>query len=251
MSIKILVIHTTGLIGKSTTVASLLHPRLKDARVFSVEKQNQDASRYGISVDVYLPADIKKLRENTVLETNNLIVDVGSSQYAEVVKEFGRLRGSINDFDVVIVPTIPDQRAQEETLTTIEGLRKVGLHPEKLRILFNKATIEPDGPLEAEFEDILVYLHQHQELPFYEDLVLYDNPIHSDLRSEGLSFETVLKDTTDYRTAVKEAVKNAPRSPETLRLVRRMGLQLAVNSAQRDLDAAFVALRLPTVAAEA
>lgn len=121
MPLKLLVIHSTSLVGKSTIVASLLHPRLNAPRVFSVEKQNQDAARYGIEVVRYRVPDFKQLMEDILLETHDLIVDVGASQYADMMKEFARLRGAINDFDVVIVPTTPDGRVQEETLTTIEA----------------------------------------------------------------------------------------------------------------------------------
>ncbi|ODV44485.1 hypothetical protein AWV79_07590 [Cupriavidus sp. UYMMa02A] len=87
MPLKILVIHSTSMVGKSTTVASLLHPRLNSPRVFSVEKQNQDAGRYGIEVVRYRAPDFKNLINDIIIEPKDLIVDVGASQYADIVKE--------------------------------------------------------------------------------------------------------------------------------------------------------------------
>jgi len=247
---KILTIHSTGLVGKTTTVASLLHPRLNSPRVFSVEKQNQDAGRYGIDVVRYRAPDFKKLIDDIIVESKDLIVDVGASHYVDIMKEFARLRGAINDFDVVIVPTTPDGRVQEETLGTIETLRKVGLQPEKLRVLFNRATIDHGDDLDFQFEPVIAYLTQTPGLFYYDDLVLFENPIHSDLRAEGLSFEQVANDATNYRKAVDEALRKAPKSPETMALIRRLSIQRAVDSARLDLDAAFVALRLPAVQVE-
>ncbi|UIF89248.1 hypothetical protein [Cupriavidus sp. UYPR2.512] len=251
MPLKILVIHSTSMVGKSTTVASLLHPRLKSPRVFSVEKQNQDAGRFGIDVVRYRAPDFKKLIEDIIFEPRDLIVDVGASQYADVMKEFARLQGAINDFDVVIVPTTPDGRVQEETLGTIATLRKVGLEPEKLRVLFNRATLEEGDDLELQFEPIIAYLTVTPGLSFHKDLVVHENAIHSDLRAEGLSFQQVANDRTDYRKAVNEALRKAPKSEETLRLVRRLSIQRAVASAKLVLDAAFLALRLPAANADA
>ena len=251
MALKILVIHSTSMVGKSTTVASLLHPRLKSPRVFSVEKQNQDAGRFGIDVVRYRAPDFKKLIEDIISEPNDLIVDVGASQYAEIMKEFARLNGAINDFDVVIVPTTPDGRVQEETLGTINTLRKVGLEPDKLRVLFNRATLDEEDDLELQFEPIIAYLTETTGLTCYKDLVVHENAIHSDLRAAGLSFQEVENDKTDYRKAVSEAVRKAPKSEETLRLVRRLSIQRAVASAKLILDAAFVALRLPAANAAA
>lgn len=126
------------------------------------------------------------------------------------MKEFARVRGAINDFDVVIVPTTPDGRVQEETLGTIETLRKVGLQPEKLRILFNRATIDQGDDLDVQFEPVIVYLTETPGLSYFGGLVVYENPIHSDLRAEGLSFQEVGNDTTNYRKVVDEALLKAP-----------------------------------------
>ncbi|WP_321816730.1 MULTISPECIES: hypothetical protein [unclassified Paraburkholderia] len=247
MALKILVIHSTSLVGKSTTVASLLHPRLRNPRIFSVEKQNQDASRYGIEVVRYNGPDFRTLFDDIVAYPSDLIVDVGASQYSGVIKEFARLAGSIDDFDIVLVPTTPDGRVQEETLGTIDTLRKVGMNLEKLRVLFNRATIDDPSQLDEQFEPVIAYLQEHLGLSFYKDLILYENPIHSELRAEGLSFEEVARDTTNYREKVTEAVRKSPRSAETQALIRMLGLQRAVNSARIAFDEAFQALRLPVV----
>lgn len=247
MPLKILVIHQTGFVGKSTITASLLHPRLKSPRIFSVEKHNLDASSYGLEVVKYRGPEFKKLMENIILETSDLIVDVGVSQYADMKKEFTRQNGAINEFDVVIVPATPDSRVQEETLTTIEALRKTGLKMDKLRILFNKATIDEEDDLSVQFEDVIAYLIADRDIPYYKDLVLFENAIHSDLRDLKVSFQQMERDKTDYARAVTQARQKDPTGPETLRLVRLLAIQRGVCSAKAELDKAFESLRLPTV----
>ncbi|KAF7963328.1 hypothetical protein AWV80_10365 [Cupriavidus sp. UYMU48A] len=251
MPLKLLVIHSTSMVGKSTTVATLLHPRLQSPRVFSVEQQNQDAARYGIDVLRYHATEFKRLMEDVELETNDVIVDVGASQYAEIMAGFDRARGVINDFDVVIVPTTPDGRVQEETLTTIEALRKMQLQPNRLRIIFNRATLDHGQHLERQFEDVFAHLFSDKQIPCYKDLVLFENPIHADLRDAGLSFHQMVNDHTNYRQALDEAKKKDPRGAGTIRLVRMLAIQRAVARAKEDLDNAFAALRLPAVGAEA
>jgi len=253
MPLKLLVIHSTSMVGKSTTVATLLHPRLQSPRVFSVEKQNQDAARYGIDVVRYHATEFKRLMEDVELETNDLIVDVGASQYAEIMTGFDRARGVINDFDVVIVPTTPDGRVQEETLTTIGALQKMHLRMNKLRIIFNRATPDPDENIEnieRQFEDVIAYIFWDKQIPCYKDLVLFENPIHPELRDAGLSFHQMVNDHRNYREALDEARKKDPRGAGTIRLVRMLAIQRAVIRAKEDLDRAFAALRLPAVGSE-
>jgi len=244
--LKILVIHSTSMVGKSTAVASLLHPRLNSPRVFSVEKQNQDSSRYGINVERYDTQDFQKLIDDVMLSTGDLIVDVGASQYVDVVNEFARIHGAVNDYDVVIVPTTPEGRYHEETIGTIETLRKVGLETEKLRVLFNRATIRAGQKLDSEFLPVIAYLTT-EGLPCYEDLVVHDNKIHEGLRATGVSFLEVVSDPTDYRKLFKAAQEKDPHSHETLTLQRRFNLQRTVAAVKLSLDKAFAALRLPTV----
>ncbi|GAB3628086.1 plasmid stability protein StbB [Pandoraea terrae] len=250
MPVKILVIHSTSLVGKSTIVASLLHPQLNSPGVFSVETQNQGAGRYGIDVVRYCASNFQQLFDDIILEPNDLIVDVSASQYFYIMDEFDRVRGAINDFNVVIVPTTPDGRVQEDTIGAIEMLRKVGLQLEKLRVLFNRATADQDNDPDIQFERVIRYLKETPGLYYYEGLVVYESPIHADLHEEGLSFHQMMNDRTDYRTALDEEIRRDPRGAETIRLVRTLAIQRTVASVKENLDHVFAALRLPAVNGE-
>lgn len=245
MSKKILVVHVASHVGKSAIVVSLLHPRMNSPRVFSVDKQNFDASAYGIEVVRFDASGLTKIMDTIAAEPGDLIVDVGFLQFNDMMREFSRLQGAINDFDIVIVPTTPDRRAQEETITTVLTLLNVGLETEKLRIIFNRMRGDPEDGLEDEFDQILAFGRSNDAIPIYDDLVIRENDLHSDLRIARVSFQQMISDCTDYKAAVTEAVAKDPNSPNTRRLIKFRNLHRAAVSANAELDAVFSALLLP------
>lgn len=245
MPYRILLVSSTGLVGKSTAVASLLYPRLPgNLKVFSVEEQNQDASRYGIPVIRYRAAEFAVMWEDLQMETANALVDVGASNYLDFMDALLEFPGVVNDFDAVVVPCTPDRRTQEEAVTTVEDLSKVGLDPDKLRVLFNRSTARRGTPPDDEFQIVVAYLQLHPEYHFYPDLVIPNRGVHSNLAAAGKSINDVLKDTRDYAAEIEDAVTRKDDAGKR-KLVHAQMLKIAVTGAEGDLQAAFEALRLP------
>ncbi|WP_321935279.1 hypothetical protein [Paraburkholderia sp. J8-2] len=246
MPYKILIAHQSGMVGKSTTVASLLYPRLPGSlKVFSVEDVNQDAARYGLTVHRYRAADFSALWHDINMETANVLVDVGASNYLQFMNEIMDLEDAINDFKAVIIPCTPDRRAQEETVTTIEDLSKAGLAPHKLRVIFNRSTSRRGTPPDHEYRVIVAYLKDHPEYSYYEDLVVPNKKVHTDLAAAGKSIADILSDATDHQAELEKAIKQNVGPKEQERLLRAATLQRAVRGAELDLQSAFRALRLP------
>jgi hypothetical protein len=245
VSLKILVIHSAGFVGKSTLTASLLQPRLPGAwRVYSVEQQNQDASRYGIAVIRYRATEFPAMWQDMVMDDSHVLVDVGASNYLAFMNQLRQVPGTINDFDLVIVPCTPDHRAQDETAATIDDLSRLGLTPEKLRVIFNRSAA--DGtPIEREYRNVVAYLTARPKYTLYEDLVLPDRACHTDLGAAGRSISEVLTDSTNYAAALELAVKQKADPAERSRLARATALYRAAQGAEADLQRAFEALRLP------
>ncbi|ODV44484.1 hypothetical protein AWV79_07585 [Cupriavidus sp. UYMMa02A] len=151
----------------------------------------------------------------------------------------------------MIVPTTPDGRVQEETLGTIETLRKVGLQPAKLRVLFNRATLDEGEDLDLQFEPVIAYLSVTSGCP--TTMISSSSRIRF-TRTYALKASHSTRWQTTRPTTARPSTKPCARrrrSPEAMTLIRRLSIHRAVASAKLDLDAAFRALRLPSAQAEA
>src|ERR1700730_11143172 len=156
MHYTILILHTAGLVGKSTITASVLYPRVgADPIVLSVETLCQDASRYVFPAERFRAAECPAIMRRVQLAESSVIVDVGASNFVAFLQKLSNNPGSLDDFDIVLVITTPDARVQQETISTIETLADVGLDPSKIRILFNRADREASVP--TQFEHVVAY----------------------------------------------------------------------------------------------
>ena len=77
--------------------------------------------------------------QDMVMDDSNVLVDVGASNYLAFMNQLRQVPGTINDFGLAIVPCTPDHRVQDETVATIDDLSRLGLAPEKLRVVFNRS----------------------------------------------------------------------------------------------------------------
>jgi hypothetical protein len=253
MPVKILVAQALGNVGKSTTVASLLYPRLNKPDVISVEITNEDAAKFGIPVKRYQGNDFPLIMQDVVYAKGNVIVDVGASQFIDFSQGLLDHPEAIDDYDVVIIPVTPEDRAQREAFTTLETLIAAGMPAAKLRILFNRVirrnNTELSRCVEMQFVHLLAYADLHPEIPVNLDAAVPEAQIHADLASNGLSLAEMLADQADYASLAKAAVREDRARAETERLVRMMGLQRATRGMVSHLDSAFTALKVPVTEA--
>lgn len=135
---KIAMVNKSGSVGKTTLSAHLIAPRLDDVKFYALESSNLTASEFGIKVKTFDSTQFKETVRDS-FHYDNAVFDVGGS------KNFTDFYGQMQDtdtghlnFDYFVIPAIADEKAEKETLDTIISLLKLGVEPEKMRIVYNK-----------------------------------------------------------------------------------------------------------------
>jgi MinD-like ATPase involved in chromosome partitioning or flagellar assembly len=230
---KVCVLNFSGNVGKTTVAANMLMPRM-GATLFSVESLNQDASGDNV--------ELKRLRaerfgqlQKQVLEHDNVIVDVGASNaemFLEMMREYTE---SHRDYDYFVVPTVKARKQSADTVNTILALRKLGVEPERIRVLFNKVTLRDD--LAEEFGQ-LFGLASDGEFILNKNAKLIDNEVFELIKDSKMSLAEVIADPTDHRELLRH--ETTPEGKSTR--IDNLALKRLSTSCAANMDAAYAAL---------
>ncbi len=235
---KICVINFSGNVGKTTISAHLLKPRIKDAKVFSVETINS-----GIENDGVKNAEVIKGKRfgdlaNEILLAENAIVDVGSSNVEDFLNLMSQYDGSHEDYDYYIIPTIGQKKQITDTTSTINILSKMGIASEKIRIIFNR--VEQD-----EIEDLNSFaalIGYHETNPIFtlnEKATVFVNDIYDGLKKVNKSLSEVIEDKTDFKSIIRDKKSKSDDKEKALNMLALQRLSIGAN---KNLDTAFQAL---------
>ena len=145
---KVAVVNFSGNVGKTTIARHLLAPRIEGAEVISVESINADDGQ----ATALRGNQFGELQEylHTV---DNIVVDIGASNVEDLLALMRKYRGSHEDFDYFVVPTVPALKQQQDTIATLAELARIGIPPAKLRLVFN--LVEDDADVRHTFEPLL------------------------------------------------------------------------------------------------
>ncbi len=228
---KIGVINFSGNVGKSTVARHLLAPRMNNAQIISVESINSD----GTEEDSVRGKQFGDLIEAIAL-MDNVVVDIGASNVEDFISRMAQYRGSHEDFDYFVIPTVGKQKQQRDTISTIDALTELGIPAKKIRVVFNMVEIE-DAP-ERVFSGIFEYAAAEKTFTLRPDAVIHMNDIYGKLRGSEQTISDILNDTAD----LKEKLKAAKDSDEKLRISRQIGVKRLAAGVTEELNAVFKAL---------
>lgn len=198
---KLVVISLLGNAGKTTIAAQVLFPRLGAAKILSVESINTGAEGLGVEVEIFKGKNYSELSEQLMM-VDNAIIDVGGSNVEEFLLLMQQQKGSYADFDCFVVPCIYER--QDETIKTIAMLNKIGVSPQKIKLVFNKVPVG-DAP-ENIFSGVLHAVTDHGLATY--DLskgVIYLNEAYERVKHLQTTVHQVATDKTDFRALVKAA----------------------------------------------
>jgi hypothetical protein len=147
---KLAVINYSGNVGKTTVARHLLAPRIPDCQVVAVESINADEGQ-PVTIRGRQFAQLQEFLQSV----DNVVIDIGASNVEELIKLMRRYRGSQEDFDGFIVPAVPARKQQQDTAATLAELARIGVPPERLRLVFNQ--VDDDSPVERAFTTLLAY----------------------------------------------------------------------------------------------
>lgn len=225
---KIGVINFSGNVGKSTVARHLLAPRMNNAQIISVESINSD----GTEEDAVRGKQFGELIEALAL-MDNAVIDIGASNVEDFISRMAQYRGSHEDFDYFVIPTVGKQKQQRDTISTIDALADLGISAKKIRVVFNMVEVE-DAP-ERVFSGIFEYAATEKTFTLRPDAVIHMNDIYGKLKGNEQSIADILNDQTD----LKELLKTAKDSDEKLRISRLIGIKRLAAGVTEELDGVF------------
>ena len=124
---KIAVINFSGNVGKSTVARHLLVPRLQNAQLIAIESINSDGSQD----EAIRGKQFGQLQEVLAL-MEDAVIDVGASNVEDFINLMTQYKGSHEDFDFFVVPTVSKAKQQRDTISTIEALAEIGIPAKNL-----------------------------------------------------------------------------------------------------------------------
>lgn len=234
---RLAVINFSGNVGKTTVARHLLAPRMPGCQVVAVESINADD---GQSVTIR-GREFAQLQE-FLQSVDNVVIDIGASNVEDLLKLMRRYRDSQEDFDGFIVPTVPTRKQQQDTAATLAELARIGVPPDKLRLVFNQ--IDDDSPIERIFDTLLAYCASSGVVQPRPMALISFNEVYALVRGTGQSLAELAADRTDY----KAAIAKASTQPDKLALAHRLATQRLARGVIPELDACFAALDLQLLA---
>lgn len=209
---KICILNMSGNVGKSTLAIHLLAAFNSHAKIVSVESVNASNADdvKGVEVETLGAGRFKDIYREVMLH-DDVIVDVGASNVVAFMNEITRFKSSVGEFDMVIVPTVPADKQQKDTNSTIDWLSKLGIEGKRVRVVFNQYDSGTLEPLEMVYPQVFGYLMtEGKGKAVYEPhAVVAHNEVFELIKPTGRTIKQVAEDTTDWRAKRKEASKAA------------------------------------------
>lgn len=230
---KLGVINFSGNVGKTTVARHLLAPRIPECQVVAVESINADDGQ-PVTIRGRQFAQLQEFLQSV----DNVVVDIGASNVEEMLKLMRRYRDSQQDFDGFIVPTVPDRKQQQDTASTLAELARIGVPPERLRVVFNQ--VDEDSPIEATFATLLAYCATTGIAQPSPAAFISFNEVYSLVRGTDQSLVELAADRTDYKALIAQAGTQS----DKLALARRLATLRLARGVVPELDACFAALEL-------
>jgi MinD-like ATPase involved in chromosome partitioning or flagellar assembly len=227
---KIAVLNFSGNVGKTTVARQMLAPRVGVDRVIPVETINSD----GTEEDALKGKQFGQLSDALQL-LENAVIDVGASNAEIFLQQMKMYRGSHEDFDFFVIPTVPKNKQERDTISTIEALHEVGVPAKKIRVVFNM--VEPDDEPQQLFANLVRYGQEVKKFTLRE-AVIHTNPIFGFLKAGDLTVKDMVNDTTDLKAAAEAATTQE----DKLKISRQIGMRRLAYGVDEELDAAFKAL---------
>ncbi|NUZ08082.1 StbB family protein [Piscinibacter koreensis] len=230
---KIAVISFSGNVGKTTIARHLLLPRLRGAKLVSIESINADDDED----HVIRGRQFAELQEFLQVAAD-VVVDVGASNVEDLLALMRRYRGSHQDFDVFIVPTVAARKQQQDTIATLAELARLGVPAGKVQIVFNM--VEDPAEIERTFKPVLSFVEARPVAEARLNCWLGINEIYARVAGSSSDLSAMAADPTDYKAQIAASAD----STERLALAQRLATRRLAVGVLPELDACFAALGL-------
>lgn len=229
---KIAVINFSGNVGKTTLARHLLVPRIEGAELVAVESLNADEGQ-GQALRGRQFGELQEYLQTVA----SAVVDIGASNVEELLSLMQRYRGSHEDFDCFVVPTVPAIKQQQDTIATLIALAQLGVPPSKVRLVFNM--LEDGFEVQPSFFLLLAFLELQPVAIANAACRLGTNEIYARIRGE-VDLATLARDDTNYKALIVQTQDTAKK----LALAQKLATRRLASGVVPELDACFAALAL-------
>jgi len=230
---KVAVINFSGNVGKTTVARHLLIPRIEGAQLIAVESINADEGQG----NALRGRQFGELQE--YLQTvDNVVVDIGASNVEDLLALMRKYRGSHEDFDYFVVPTVPALKQQQDTIATLAELARLGIPAAKLRVVFN--LVEDGADVTQSFDTLLAFIEQHPLAQTCTRCALGVNEIYERVKGTETDLVGLARDETDYKALIARARDTA----EKVALAQKLATKRLASGVVPELDECFAALEL-------
>jgi len=143
---KIAVLNSSGNVGKSTITKELLAPRLRGCLIVEVETINDsNISNPNLNITKYDVNDEVDDLYFKMLESENVVVDIGASNIAAFFEKVTQFEGFLTIFDYFVIPSVAsDTKIIKDTIKTTNFLKSLDIEDEKIKIILNKVENDPE-----------------------------------------------------------------------------------------------------------
>ncbi|KPU89219.1 hypothetical protein APR50_33965 [Variovorax paradoxus] len=232
---KICVLNLSGNVGKSTIAVHLLAAFTPGARIVSVESINASAANEveGLDVEELSASRFKEIFREIML-CDRVIVDVGASNVAAFMSEVKRFKSVVGEFDLVLVPTVPADKQQRDTIATIDWLHELGLDGRKVRAVFNQYASDALDPVEIVYAQVLGYAAADGKgkAVFEPHAVIDRNEAYELAKESGRTVRELAEGATDWKAARLEAKRAGDMEALERAMSGQMTHDLAVTAQQ-------------------
>jgi hypothetical protein len=228
---KIAVINFSGNVGKSTVARYLLLPRIPGAELIAIESLNADEGQ-GQALRGRQFGELQEYLQTV----SRVVVDIGASNVEELMGQMQRYRGSHEDFDAFVVPTVPALKQQQDTIATLIELSRLGVPTSRLKVVFNM--VESGITVAQAFDPLLAFLKQQPIARANPRCCLGANEIYARLKGTKTDLAALANDPTDYKALIAQAKDTTDKVALAQKLATR---RLAIGVVP-ELDACFAAL---------
>lgn len=197
---KIAIINFSGNVGKSTITKFLLLPRFPNAVHITIESINSNTANNDSTLQLK-GREVDTIQEQLLIN-DDVIVDIGASNVEQFINGMNLFTGSIEDFDLFIVPVTPEKKQQVDTITTVDTLIEMGVSKDKIKIIFNRIQLDMD--VNDEFYALINYLGSI-DMTVATDSFIPDTMLFERANDSYDTVESILADETDYKALIKKS----------------------------------------------
>lgn len=222
---KIAIVNNSGNVGKSIIANQLLKPRIADCEIIAIESINDD----GTDNEKLKGKQFDKIIDK-IFDFDNAVLDIGSSNIESFLAKMKQFKGTEDDIDLFIVPTVNEIKQIKDTISIINQLSDMNISKDRICVIFNKIT-EDDIITDSFYElfgmEDIVSVNEHA--------VIYLSELFSRLTELNMSISDLADDPTDYRQLARAEKDRVNRSL----LTQKYATKALARGVKENLDNVF------------